>query len=488
MLEAFTVSPANPYFRAIDGTLYSKDGTELLIYPTRDPRTSLEVPEGVETIKSYAFYDADDLDAITFPASLVRIEKSAIESSRLQEVTFLGAAPLLETEQVFLNTSNEPTGGGQTVASPFETTIGTSNPNPVANIVNLGLLAGYGEPGDAFGNFEISIFLEFTLDSDDQYIISGIDDDFAGTIILPGTFLGKTVKAIGTSAFQFSSIQGVSLPPSITEIGNFAFNGSNLATILSFGGVTSIGRSAFAGTFLSEVVLPDGLTTIEPNTFQGATALSLVVIPSTVTSVGSFAFEGCESLETILANGPSFTVGFDGLFTDADTRNLLVRPDHLADYGGEGANFAGYTVGVQGLLFAEQASPLGTAYEAPEGDPINRGFSNAVTYLLGLDLTAQPTPAQRAQLPTVVDDGSDLCVEFIIPKQLPQDLSLSLQVADGLDSDDWTTVAEKTLGIPWQGVDDQLQIIDNGPDTVRVCYALESDFNDAQFARLVVDL
>lgn len=488
LLEAFTVSPSNPYFRTIDGALYSRDGTELIIYPKRDPRTSLEIPEGVETIKSYALFDADDLATITFPASLVRIEKSAIESSRLQEVTFLGAAPLLETEQRFLDLRNRPTGGGQTVVSPFETSVGVSNPDPIANIVNLSLLGGFGQPGDSFGNFEITIFLEFTLDSDDRYIISGIDNSFDGTIFLPGSFLGKTVKAIGANAFQFSSIRSVSIPQNITEIGNFAFNGSNLESILSFGGVTDIGQGAFAGTNLSEVVLPDGLTAIASNTFQGSTSLSLVVIPSTVSSLGNFAFEGCESLETLIANGPAFSLGFDALFTGAAVRNLRVRPDNLAGFGGLGNNFGGYTVGVQGLLFSEQASPLGAAYEAPEGDPINRGFSNAIAYLIGLDLNAQPTTAQRAQLPTVVEDTSDLCVEFIIPKQLPQDLAVSLQVIDDLAGGEWTTVAEKTLGAPWQGAVAQLEIIDHGPDTVKACYALESNFSDTQFARLVVEL
>lgn len=93
-LKAFNVSEDNPYFCDVDGVLFTKDMKTLLFYPlargvqvkeeTNDNGEKSEVksieyaiPEGVETIRTKAFYKCQYLTAITIPDSVKVIEEKA---------------------------------------------------------------------------------------------------------------------------------------------------------------------------------------------------------------------------------------------------------------------------------------------------------------------------------------------------------------------------------------------------------------------------
>lgn len=89
-LTAFKVSEDNPYFCDVDGVLFTKDLKTLLFYPAaRGIQTKEEpdgsavkyieyvVPEGVETIRTKAFYKCALLTKLTLPQSLKSIEEKA---------------------------------------------------------------------------------------------------------------------------------------------------------------------------------------------------------------------------------------------------------------------------------------------------------------------------------------------------------------------------------------------------------------------------
>lgn len=69
-LSNFIVSDNNPYFTTIDGVLFSKDLSKLLIYP-RDKRAArYVVPEGVKIISDYAFSGNVYLNEVVLPTTL----------------------------------------------------------------------------------------------------------------------------------------------------------------------------------------------------------------------------------------------------------------------------------------------------------------------------------------------------------------------------------------------------------------------------------
>ena len=64
-LSAFNVSDANPYYKSINGVIYSKDGTSLIKCPLA--KTYLSIPEGVTQIASCACSDCTKLGTVNFP-------------------------------------------------------------------------------------------------------------------------------------------------------------------------------------------------------------------------------------------------------------------------------------------------------------------------------------------------------------------------------------------------------------------------------------
>ncbi len=99
-VTAFEVDEENPYFCDLDGVLYSKDMKTLLFYPLgrgieemtdADGNTvkgiSYEIPEGVETVRTKAFYKCSELRSIILPSTVKFIEEKAFFRCSISEVT-----------------------------------------------------------------------------------------------------------------------------------------------------------------------------------------------------------------------------------------------------------------------------------------------------------------------------------------------------------------------------------------------------------------
>ncbi|MDR1336878.1 MAG: leucine-rich repeat protein [Tannerella sp.] len=69
-ITGFTVDAANPYLKAVDGVLYSKDDSLLLVYPYGKQDRTFAIPEGVKTIGTNAFGWNDFLEELTFSSTV----------------------------------------------------------------------------------------------------------------------------------------------------------------------------------------------------------------------------------------------------------------------------------------------------------------------------------------------------------------------------------------------------------------------------------
>ena len=89
-VTAFEVDEANEYFCDVDGVLYTKDMKTLLFYPLAKDLTEAQddkgnkfkvstysIPEGVETIRTKAFYKCFSLTKVEIPSTVKRIEEKA---------------------------------------------------------------------------------------------------------------------------------------------------------------------------------------------------------------------------------------------------------------------------------------------------------------------------------------------------------------------------------------------------------------------------
>ncbi len=97
---------------------------------------------------------------------------------------------------------------------------------------------------------------------------------------IPATLDGKTVTAIGDSAFAFhSELRAVTIPDSVTEIGAQAFYCCGRLESVTIPGGARIGDEAFVWCKrLAEVVILDGETAIGRNPFANCALLDSVTV------------------------------------------------------------------------------------------------------------------------------------------------------------------------------------------------------------------
>ena len=76
-LEEITVQDGNPRLKTKDGVLFDKEEKTLLFYPINRKETEYNIPDGIEHIRSGAFFNCKNLKSVSFPESLRMIRKDA---------------------------------------------------------------------------------------------------------------------------------------------------------------------------------------------------------------------------------------------------------------------------------------------------------------------------------------------------------------------------------------------------------------------------
>ena len=71
-LESIEVSQDNPYYKSIDGNLYNKDGTILLLYATGKSNEAFIIPEGVTELRG-CFSNLNKFKYLVIPSSVTSI-------------------------------------------------------------------------------------------------------------------------------------------------------------------------------------------------------------------------------------------------------------------------------------------------------------------------------------------------------------------------------------------------------------------------------
>ena len=229
--------------------------------------SNVNIPYGIESIKTKAFYNASNIQNLKIPASVIEIrgEAFAYMSSLtnislpegLKEIRGGAFAYDYNLKNVILPSTLEYLGGSafSHCSSITEMTI----PNGVTEINGQ--------------TFEYMTSLQ-TINLHDKI-----------TYIHGEVFIGDT------------SLNNIKLPPKITEIKGSTFEGCSSFT---------------------SIEIPEGVTRIGGHAFYGCTSLSYVFVPRTITEIGSSAFRQCYSLKNITI--PRKAVVNERAFKESPTR------------------------------------------------------------------------------------------------------------------------------------------------------------------------
>ena len=136
MLTEIIVDPENENYCSIDGALYTKDGTVIMVYPAGKPVASVTVPEHVRDIATCAFYGNDIIESVTINKEVESIGWFAfIGCPKLMTVTMLKSNPI-QTSTIFDNDFME-SGTLYVPAGCAEAYRSTSTWNQIKNIVEM---------------------------------------------------------------------------------------------------------------------------------------------------------------------------------------------------------------------------------------------------------------------------------------------------------------------------------------------------------------
>lgn len=247
-ITAFMCSGSNPYMKTVNGVLYSRDMTRLMLYPPAAAATTFDIPETVTRIEAGAFYSSANLTQVNFPES----------------VTWMGPSAMRNCDN--LVSLYLPDGIQHIGPACFYDCDKLSDlhlPAALDTICN-----GIGSNCLALGELVIPRNVKYI---DDYAFIDATG--LTGIIFEEGSCL----EAIGTRSFDGTSLVSVDLPSSLKKIGGQVF-----------------GNCAM----LKHAHLGDNLTEMGGATFWNCPSIVEGEIPGTVVSIKN-AFVRCPALKRV---------------------------------------------------------------------------------------------------------------------------------------------------------------------------------------------
>lgn len=383
-LESIQVSENNPNFTSIDGVVYDKAVTELVLLPLAYP-TTYRIPDSVTNISimlwhpleyyKVKFLPGAGIDNLTvidgvvyddvvstvysiskectgelvLPETVTSIRSHALAGSNLSSITipksvtqiaygaFYGSTSLQSVELpdtltgINMNAFRECT-SLESVAIPSSCAYISSG----AFYNCTGLEKVYIEDLSAwsctnFGGAEANpLYYAGNLYVDGQLVTDLVIPETVGSMVYDSSFAGikvnsitvpATVYSIGVSAFEGALVSQIQLPEKLQYIDTRAFAGSALTSITLPDSVMMSGYEVFEDCYqLETAVIGSGLYSISMNMFNGS-GLEHITLPSNIEYVGTDAFKNCRQLRSVTFEGDYIEIA-DGAFLNCPLRDI----------------------------------------------------------------------------------------------------------------------------------------------------------------------
>ena len=174
----------------------------------------------------------------------------------------------------------------------------------------------------------------YSLLNDGTYSVCLGQASQIGDVVVPTSYLGRSVTVIKKGGFSESSIKSIKIPKSITVIEDSAFaRCKSLVKVEMTNGLLTIGKSAFSECVsLNDLKLPESLQTIGLGAFFKCEKLTSVEIPNNVSNIYSSAFENCRELQNIKLSN-KLTIINNSTFANCIKLKSIEIPDCVVTIG-----------------------------------------------------------------------------------------------------------------------------------------------------------
>lgn len=312
-LANITVSPQNPYYTSVDGVVYNKDLTEMILCPAGKtgelviPETvtktaynaaidssisSVSFPESLTTIGSCSFYNCKNITELNLPKNLTIIETQAFCRIPIKELTIPEGVIEIQS-RAFEN-------------CPIESlTLPTSLKTISFSIVD------YLDNRKYFNELHISDLsawcsVDFGYPNCNPLCI-------AENLYLNGQLITDLI-----------------IPEDVAEISNYTFVGGNFNSVSFNDKLTKIGDQVFSSCpNLTEVIVPNSITNMGAHVFSGCENLTSLTLPDCFTNVSDLRSQNkwCPAVENISLydTNPSLA-SVDGIILSKDLSSLYLCP------------------------------------------------------------------------------------------------------------------------------------------------------------------
>lgn len=322
-LKEITVALDNPEYKYFHGSLYSKDGKNLICYPQAKEDEELELQKkvnvisdnalrgarnlksvkfaGVEYVGDFSFSGCTELKDINFGTKLKEIGDGAFENcSALTAINIPDAVESIGASAfkgcTGINTISLGSGVGYVGSYAFETLDGIVGVTEHNGAYYLG---NQNDPCVLFVKVADNTLEEYSIDIGTNVIYGSA---FEGCVNLKNIEIPNRLSCIGNRAFyNCKSLLRVEIPEAVNTIEEYVFYGcSSMTEVVIPSSVSEIGNSAFACcTSLPSITLSNRTKFLGHLVFSECTSLKNIDIPACLTYIGNSAFSGCESLENL---------------------------------------------------------------------------------------------------------------------------------------------------------------------------------------------
>lgn len=266
-LEEINISADNPLLTSADGVVYNKDQTEILCYPMGKKDKSFTPLQTVVSFGDSSFKGNRFIEHIELSANIKNIGHSAFYETGLKSV-YLPSSIETVGNYAFSRSALEKAEFAKDfcVDTLYDT---------FASCINLK-----------------EMIIPETARIENIYSVCNMCRNLE-IVTLP-----DSLKVIGNSAFDSTSLSSVRIPENVVEIGSYAFRNTALKTLVLNGNVKNIGIRAFNGC--SDLMSADisGAQYLDSYAFAYCVNLTNIDLTGLIYMENN-AFEGCANLNKL---------------------------------------------------------------------------------------------------------------------------------------------------------------------------------------------